>query len=294
MNVEQIYRLHRDEAFAKQFTAPEYTTFVAMPFGKTDEYDADAVYRLLREQVHLRANQLRAEAKLPKSFAQLQRVSEHKGTAIVVTESIAIHILEDHFLVGDLTGNNTGVVLETGVALGLKPNRRLVLITQDDHQELHFDVSVTHVTRYTSDAVVENVAHALVEAAKVFEFEARLYITQVSARLTSDAIMVLNIYGQLWKSWKEGSPNPSIFQRAAGFHKDHFAGAIGRTLFEPAARELIAHRLLWTDYQSNAVQGGDLFGHHATELGWLVIEHIWKHDSEMRKPAGAPTGPNLT
>src|SRR5262249_16146919 len=138
MNVEQIYRLHRDEAFAKQFTAKEYTTFVAMPFRKTKKYDADEVYRLFREQVHVQANGLRTGKKLPKQFGPLQRVSEHKGTALVVTESIATRILEDHFFVGDLTGNNTGVVLETGVALGLKPNRRLVLVTQDHHRKLHF------------------------------------------------------------------------------------------------------------------------------------------------------------
>jgi hypothetical protein len=158
MNVEQIYRLHRDEAFAKQFTSQEYSTFVATPFRKTDKYDADEVYRLLREQVHLRANELGKTAKLPKPFAPLQRVSEHEGTAIVVTDSIAKRILEDHFFVGDLTGNNPGVLLETGVALGLKPNHRLVLVTQDKHEELHFDVSLTHVTKYTTDKLVETVA----------------------------------------------------------------------------------------------------------------------------------------
>ena len=31
--------------------------------------------------------------------------------------------------------------------------------------------------------------------------------------------------------------------------------------------------------------------HHATELGWRVIEHIW-HDEKMRIPDGAPTGTN--
>jgi hypothetical protein len=45
MNVDQIYQFHRAEAFAKQFTAPSYTTFVAMPFGRTDGYDADDIYR---------------------------------------------------------------------------------------------------------------------------------------------------------------------------------------------------------------------------------------------------------
>jgi hypothetical protein len=58
MNVDQIYRFHRDEAFAKQFTASRYTTFVAMPFGRTDGYDADDIYRRFKEEVHLRANEL--------------------------------------------------------------------------------------------------------------------------------------------------------------------------------------------------------------------------------------------
>src|SRR5262245_50248884 len=56
--------------------------------------------------------------------------------------------------------------------------------------------------------------------------------------------------------------------------------------------KLVAHRLLWTNYRSNVAPGSDSFGHHATELGWRVIEHIWQHDPLMRKPDGAPTGPN--
>jgi len=142
MNVDQIYRFQRDEAFAKQFTAPSYTTFVAMPFGRTDEYDADNIYRLLKDNVHLRANALRQG--LPRPFSPLERASEHKGTALVITELITTRILEDHFLVADLTGNNAGVILETGIALALKPNRRLVLITQDRHDDLHFDLKVTN------------------------------------------------------------------------------------------------------------------------------------------------------
>ena len=58
MNVDHIYRFQRDEAFAKQFTAPSYTTFVAMPYGRTEGYDADDIYLHLKEKVHLRANDL--------------------------------------------------------------------------------------------------------------------------------------------------------------------------------------------------------------------------------------------
>jgi hypothetical protein len=39
-----------DEAFAKQFTAPSYTTFVAMPFGNSNKYNADDIYRRLKEK----------------------------------------------------------------------------------------------------------------------------------------------------------------------------------------------------------------------------------------------------
>src|SRR5215475_13149477 len=203
----------------------------------------------------------------PRRFAPLERASEHKGSALVITELITTRILEDHFFVGDLTSNNVGAILETGIALALKPNRRLVLVTQDSHEALHFDLKVTHVTRYTSDTLVETVAQALVEAARSFEDETRLYITQVSASLTSDAISVLNIYGRLWKGWQPGSPKPSIFQRVAGsYNKEVFASEIGRVLFEQAARELVAHRLLWTNYRSNVAPGSDSFGHHATEL----------------------------
>jgi hypothetical protein len=288
MNVDQIYRFQRDEAFAKQFTAPSYTTFVAMPYGRANGYDADDIYLRLKEGVHQCANDLGQD--LPRTFAPLERASEHKGTAVVVTDLITTRILEDHFFVGDLTDNNVGAILEAGIALALKPNRRLVLITQDPHDALHFDLKVTHVSRYKPDTLVELVAQALVEAAGLFEEETRLYITQVSASLTSDAISVLNIYGRLWKERQSSS----IFQKVAGKLNKVFADTGGRVIFEQAVRELITHRLLWTDYRSNVARGTDSFGHHATELGWRVIEHIWQHDPLMRKPDGAPTGPNLS
>jgi hypothetical protein len=38
MNVEAIYQLQRDEAFAIQYEAAEYQTFVAMPFSNRGGY----------------------------------------------------------------------------------------------------------------------------------------------------------------------------------------------------------------------------------------------------------------
>ena len=74
MNVQQINRLHRDEALAQQITAKQYSTFVAMPFGKIPTYDADAVYALFKNDVHILANQLGFAAHLTRSFAPLQRI----------------------------------------------------------------------------------------------------------------------------------------------------------------------------------------------------------------------------
>jgi len=72
MNVNLIYQLHRDEAFAKQFIATEYQTFVAMPFGNQGGYPAQRIRRLL-QAVHKLANkQLPAAGK--RRFAELRRV----------------------------------------------------------------------------------------------------------------------------------------------------------------------------------------------------------------------------
>ena len=90
-----------------------------------------------------------------------------------------------------------GAVVEAGIALAFKPNNRIVLITQDSLRDLHFDMKGLYFDQYTIDNLVERVAHALFKAASRFEEEIRLYITSVSASLTSDSILLLNRYGIL-------------------------------------------------------------------------------------------------
>jgi hypothetical protein len=128
MNANLIYQLYRDEAFVKQFTASEYQTFVAMPFGNQGGYPARRIRGLLR-MVHERANEL-----LPSSsrhrFAELRRVDETTSATMVITDEIIRQILEYHFFWADLTGCNFGVVLETGLAIALKPNERVLVFTQ--------------------------------------------------------------------------------------------------------------------------------------------------------------------
>jgi len=293
MNIDHIYQLQRDDAFAVQFSAEQYRSFVAIPFSNRGGYPEPRIRKMLLEQVHERANVLLAAEAGKRTFAPLNRVDDGgPGGAVVITDQIVSQILASHFFIGDLTGCNFGVVLETGIALALKPNGRVLLFTQDDTASLHFDLKVTNINRYCEDNLVETVAKALVGAAVTFEKEADRYIRFISSQLTLDAFRVLNHYGELWKDWRHGSPQPSIFY-GAGETSYMFDGPAGSVMFNDAVRELSARRLFWTDYKSNVAQGRDDYGFHSTKLGWRVIEHIWGHDPKMREPVGAPTGPNL-
>lgn len=294
MNVDHIYQLQRDDAFATQFSAASYQTFIAMPFSNRGGYPEPRIRELLLTKVHERANALLGAEAGMRQFAPLHRVDGggRPGGAVVITDQITTDILASHFFVGDLTGCNFGAVLEVGIAFGLKPNSRILLFTQDDTAALHFDLKVTNINRYREDDLVEKVAIALVGAAQGFEAEADRYIRFLSSQLTPDAIMLLNIYGKMWRDLPTGV-HPSIFAEKAAGMIPHFAGDGGRVAFHDCVRELSAKRLFWTDYRPNFGPGTDSYGVHATKLGWKVIEHLWRHDPKMKEPADAPTGPNL-
>ena len=102
--------------------------------------------------------------------------------------------------------------------------------------------------------------------------------------------MLLNIYGRLYINLDNPKSQPALFQNVAAKLSKIFDGEVGRGLFQEAARELSAHNLVWTYYKTN-VGRGDVYGVHATELGWTVITHLWAHNKKMRKPAHAPTSP---
>jgi len=53
------------------------------------------------------------------------------------------------------------VVLETGLALALKPNKWVIVFTQDGVHELHFDLKVTRVGEYTEETLVSSLADEL-------------------------------------------------------------------------------------------------------------------------------------
>lgn len=200
-------------------------------------------------------------------FARPERTDVPMGAA-VITEEIVLRILESHFFVADVSFENAGVLLETGIALGTKPNRQIILITQGAHEDLHFDLRNNNVISYNPSGSVVEIAQALIAAAKYFEEQVQHHILAVRRRLSPEAILALNWYGQLQRQHGAASLH-------AGHLGPHFNGEDGRSRFDGATRELREKDLLWTDYAVGAIPGGDAFGMHATELGWVVIENMW-------------------
>src|SRR5262245_6038214 len=261
------YRIYRDEwvqALAIQTVAETYTTFVAMPFHERFSYRSREVLSSVIGASVEEANR-RGQALRP--FAYPERVDVPMG-ATVITDEIVLCILQSHFFLADLTFENPGVLLETGIAFGTKPNRQIVLITQGPLSELHFDLRNNNVISYSPSGSVTTIADALIAAAKHFEQQVQHYIRSVTQRLSPEAILALNWYGQLQLRNRSASLH-------AGYLGPFFEGADGRSRFDSATHELREKNLVWTDYAVGAIPGGDAYGMHATELGWAVIENMW-------------------
>lgn len=88
-------------------------------------------------------------------------------------------------------------------------------------------------------------------------------------RLGPDSLAILNHYGQLQLK----NVHFSVHRESRG---PNLAGVDGPLRFDAATQELRENKLLWTDYRAGAVEGGDAFGMHATEFGWLVIGGLWR------------------
>jgi hypothetical protein len=266
MNPDLIYSQYRDDALARQATATEYSTFVAMPFRDRFSYRSKQVYAEVIQAAAIKANELK---QTPRPFAAPKRIDDGAGTAVVITEAIVTEILRSHFFIGDMTFENPGVVLEVGIAMGLKPNSQIILITQGDIADLHFDLQHNKVLSYNPGDAVPKIAQAMIAAANSFEANADLMIESIKKVLTPDAVILLKGYGQLQKVNRAQSLYPLV----AG----PIFGAANRPYerFDEAARELLAKRLIYTDYHVKAAEAGDIFGMHATELGWVVIERMW-------------------
>lgn len=266
MNPDLIYSQYRDDALAAQTTAKEYLTFVAMPFGDRFSYRSKQIYKEVIQAAAAKANELN---QAPRRFAEPRRVDDGAGTAVVITEAIVKEILYSHLFVGDLTFANPGVLLEVGIAMGLKSNQQIILITQGELAEIHFDIRNNKILPYNSADAVTRIAQAMIEAAKSFEADADRRIESIKKVLTPEAVQVLRLYGIFQKANPASSLHSLIADRIFGTDKR------AEDKFEQAARELLERRLLFTDYKSNVGNGADRFGMHATELGWVFIGRTW-------------------
>jgi len=260
------YRIYRDQwakALAMQATATNYTTFVAMPFHEHFSYRSRDI---LCTVIGAAVDEANHRADLRRRFARPERVRPRGAS--VISDEIITGILDSHFFLADLSFENAGVLLETGIALALKPARQIILITQGSHDELHFDVRNNHVICYNPTGALTEIADAFVGAARHFEEQVEHHIGAVKRRLSPDAIVTLNSYGQMHRL----HPGLSLH---AGNRGPRFQDADGVARFDAATRELRDRDLLWTDYAVGAIPGGDAYGMHATELGWAVIENMW-------------------
>src|SRR4051794_27540274 len=98
MNVDSIYQLQRDDAFAAQFSSDKFHTFVAMPFSSRGGYPEPRIKKLLLEKVHRRANSILGTSRGKPTFAPVHRVDGgSSGGAVVITDKIVTDILSSHF-----------------------------------------------------------------------------------------------------------------------------------------------------------------------------------------------------
>jgi hypothetical protein len=275
MNPDRIYSNQRDDAIAQKIGASEYTTFVAMPFTDSFSYRYKRVLEEIIQAAAKRATEL-GLAKRP--FATPRIVSDGTQGAIVISDTIVENILYSHLFVGDMTLNNPGAILEVGIAMGLKPNKQIILITQGKYEELHFDIRNNNVFSYNGADAVDELAQRFGTAALSFEDDADRQIRFIQQRVSPDASALLNAYGRLQRQ----DPKNSLF---VGIAPHVLQGERAAERFDAAARELLENRLLKTDWQTKAADGADAFGMHATPLGWVFIGQIWPEIAKRTAPA---------
>lgn len=295
MDPDLIYSRYRDEAFAQQLTAKEYGVFIAMPFGDRFSYRTKAIYRDVFQAAAKKANELLEASPgecTKRRFGIPRRIDDHPQTSRDIGGEIAKAILHDHLVIADLSFANDGVMLEVGVALALKPTAHVILITQGNPSELHFDIKGNVIIPYSPTDGVGIIAVAMVAAVRDFECRRTEYLTHLSREISRDGIWLMNWYarcrtGQLFRK-EDGTPIATSLYEDVGIrafldppeHDLRTASeakkAEAMVRYQLAVRELLARRLLWTDYQAQTPAPGiDSFSNRGTPLGWMFLEHKW-------------------
>jgi hypothetical protein len=266
MNPERIYQQYREDALAGQIEAIKYSIFVAMPFRDMFSYRSREVYHEIIQKAAEVANSKRIAKR---EFDVPERVDDAPGQAIVITEEIVVGILESHLFLADITFQNPGVILETGVALGLKPNRQIILISQGTAHELHFDLRNNMVNFYQGLADVEKLAVAMIAAAAAFEQDADKYVNSVVESLSEPAIRCLRWRGEQM----DRNPSQSLHSGTAATIFNNHPGSQAELLFQLATQELIQRKLLKMYFIKNANE--EKFGMFPSKLGEVLIKKTW-------------------
>jgi hypothetical protein len=266
MNPERIYQQHREDALAGQIEATEYSIFVAMPFRDTFSYRSREVYK---EVIQKAAEVANSKHTAKREFDVPQRVDDASGQAVVITEEIVVGILESHLFLADLTFQNSGVILETGVAFGLKPNRQIILISQGTAPELHFDLRNNMVNFYQGLADVEKLAVAMIAAAAAFEQDADKYVNSVVQSLSEPAIRCLRWRGEQMSM----NPTQSLHSGTASIIFKNRPSGEAELLFQLATQELIQRKLLRMFFIKN--ENEEKFGMFPSKLGEVLIRKTW-------------------
>jgi hypothetical protein len=276
MNPEIIYSNFRDEALARLFSADRYTCFAAMPFRGRFSYNPDTVLSNVIQRSAALANEERTGNL--KIFCPPETTQKGPPTANVITEEIVKAILFSTFFIGDLTGGNPGVLIETGIAMSFKPTTQIILITQDPLDQLHFDIRNNRIVLYGPDGNIETIKQAFLAAGRSFENDRSRYVTQVSRGLSADAIQTLHCYAAWYQDERSARGQPGLW------YPDRMPPAFNRyneqalNLFQLTLLELYQKRMIWTDYSSPQNDQGN-FMHswavHCTKIGWLLIKHLW-------------------
>jgi len=264
MNPDRVYRQYRDDALADQAAADRYSTFVAMPFDENFRYRstrvlADVVVAAVREAASRNTPGLRP-------FSDPQRAGQPQG-AVEITEEILSEILQCHLFVADLTLGNSNVLLELGVALGLKPSAQILLLLDGNPSQLSFDIRGNHVIRYDTTDHVTHLADAFIAAARAFERDYRMRIADLRHRLSSDAIWLMHHLANQVAS--EHGAAMSGDQAAQIF----VAAENPRLRYALAEAELLWNRVVEMDHQP--IPNGDAFATRPTPLGLRLIHETW-------------------
>jgi hypothetical protein len=187
--------------------------------------------------------------------------------AVEITEEILTEILRCHLFVADLTLVNSNVLLELGVALGLKPSAQILLLLDGDPGQLPFDIKGNFVIRYDATDRVARLAHAFITAAQAFERDYRMRIADLRRRLSSDAIWLMH---HLANQTANGHDAAMSGDQAAQIF---VAGENPRLRYALAEAELLRSHVVEMDHQP--IPNGDAFATRPTRLGLRLIKETW-------------------